>query len=85
MSDQSSSLSSRTPEQITQIKQWVATWKRAGEELERIRQEELRNIDNAQAIALLCYDADHTKPPHAPKPTSWLVEMQARFMKMRKA
>jgi hypothetical protein len=53
----------------------------AGTELERIRREELRNLDTYRAIELLCGNADYTTPPRAPRPTSGLVEQQRWFMK----
>jgi len=71
-----------TPEQIAAGRKWVAAWKSAGPELERIRREELRNLDVQKAIALLCGDFDYTVPPRAPKPTSGLVEQQRWFMKL---
>ncbi|MCC6797828.1 MAG: hypothetical protein IT366_22125 [Candidatus Hydrogenedentes bacterium] len=49
-----SALTSWTPEQIALGKKWVETWSRAGEALEKIRREELRNIDGYRAIELLC-------------------------------
>ena len=80
MNDQSG-LAGWTPEQIAQGKSWVEAWKRAGEALEQIRREELRNIDQYKAIELLCGPADYTVPPRAPKPTSGLIEQQRWFMK----
>jgi hypothetical protein len=70
-----------TSEEMSQIKLWVQTWRKAGPALERIRREELRNLDGAKAIALLCGPADYTMPPRAPKATSGLVEQQYWFMK----
>jgi hypothetical protein len=70
-----------TPEQIAEARLWVETWQRAGVELERIRREELRSLDTYAAIEMLCGDADYTKPPYAPLPTSGLVEQQRWFMK----
>jgi hypothetical protein len=71
-----------TPEQIAAGKKWVAAWGTAGPELERIRREELRDMDVHKAIAALCADYDYTLPPRAPKPTSGLVEQQRWFMKL---
>ena len=78
----SEALKSWTPKQIAAGQKWVATWKAAGPELERIRLEELRKLDTAKGIALLCGPADYTVPPRAPKPTSGLVEQQRWFKKM---
>ena len=42
MSEKSSPLDRWTPEQLALAKRWVETWRIAGEELERIRRQELR-------------------------------------------
>ena len=81
MSSSPSILADWTPEQIALGKRWVQTWNEAGPELERIRREELRRLDPARAISLLCGPADYSVPPRAPKPTSGLVEQQQWFMK----
>ena len=73
-----------TAEQIAAGRRWVETWRAAGPELERIRQDELRRLDTRRAIALLCGPADYTAPPRAPKPTSGLVEQQRWFQKIRR-
>jgi len=36
-----------TPEEIQQGREWVAAWKRAGPELERMRFEDVRNTNTA--------------------------------------
>ena len=76
-----SALADWTPEQIALGKKWVETWKRAAVELERIKRKEIRELDTNKTIALLCGNADYTKPPYAPKPWSGLIEMQRLFMK----
>ena len=81
MNDEPSSLANWTPEQIAEGKRWVETWRLAGEDLERIRRKELRELDGYRAIELLCGPADYTSGPRAPKPTSGLVELQRWFMK----
>jgi hypothetical protein len=81
MSTPSSGLGDWTPEQLAQGRKWVETWKLAAVDLERIRRRELRDLDTYHAIGLLCGPADYTVPPHAPKPTSGLVEQQRWFMK----
>ncbi len=81
MSEATSALAAWSPEQIAAGRKWVATWKIAGVELERIRREESRTLDSHRAIALLCGTADYTRPPRAPKPDSGLVEQQRWFMK----
>jgi hypothetical protein len=82
MHKEPSALASWTPEQIALGKRWVETWKLAGADLERIRRQEIRQLDTYQAISLLCGPADYTRPPRAPKPYSGLVEQQRWFMRM---
>ena len=81
MSSSHSRLSDWTPQQIALGRRWVVTWSLAGPELERIRRKELRSLDSAQAIALLCGPADYRVAPRAANPTSGLVEQQQWFMK----
>jgi len=81
MSDQASALISWTPEQVAAGLRWVETWKLAGADMERIRRKEIRELDTYETIALLCGEADYTRPPRSPKPTSGLVEQQRWFMK----
>jgi hypothetical protein len=50
--------------------------------LERIRNEELRELDSSSAIALLCGEADYHTIPFAPEPYSGLVEQQRLFANM---
>jgi hypothetical protein len=76
-----SALADWTPEQIALGKKWVETWKLAAVDLERIKRKEIRELDTHKTIALLCHDADYTKPPYAPKPWSGLVEQQWWFKK----
>jgi hypothetical protein len=81
MSEEPSSLSSWTPEQIALGRRWVQAWREAGEAMERLRREELRKLDPQRAIALLYGPADYRVPPRAPKPTSGLIEQQRWFKK----
>ena len=81
MSDPSSAFDHWTPEQLALAKRWVENWKLAAVDLERIRRQELRQLDTYRAIELLCGPGDYTRPPRAPKPTSGLVEQQRWFMK----
>ena len=59
----------------------MQAWREAGQEMERLRREDLRRLDAYRAIALLCGPADYHVPPRAPKPTSGLVEQQYWFKK----
>jgi hypothetical protein len=79
-----SALAAWTPEQIALGRQWVKAWKDAAPELERLRRQELRQLDSYKSIALLCGPADYRVPPRAPKPTSGLIEQQRVFSKMRR-
>jgi len=81
MNNNPSSLDSWTPEQLARGRQWVQAWRQAGQDMERLRREELRRLDAWQAIALLCGPADYGSPPRAPKPLSGLVEQQQWFKK----
>jgi hypothetical protein len=82
MGSDRSALSSWTPEQIALGRRWVRAWQRAAPELERLRRQELRQLDTYQAIALLCGPANYFEPPRAPRPTSGLVEQQRLFRRL---
>jgi len=79
--NKSSALADWTPEQLALGKRWVETWRLAAVDLERIKRKEIRELDTYKSISLLCGTADYTKPPHAPKPWSGLVEQQRWFQK----
>jgi hypothetical protein len=79
-----SALASWSPEQLARGRQWVKTWKEAAPHLERIRREELRQVDAYTAIAWLCGPANYRVPPRAPTPGSGLVEQQRLFRKLRR-
>ena len=51
-----------TPEQIALGKRWAQTWRLAGEDLERIKRKEIRELDTYKTISLLCGSADYTHP-----------------------
>ena len=61
----------------------MKAWQDAGPRLERIRWQELRELDAYAAIALLCGPADYRVPPRAPKPTSGLIDQQRYFRRSR--
>jgi hypothetical protein len=82
MSPGTTSLANSAPEEIENTRRWVETWRNAGPILEKIRREELRNLDSFKTISLLCGSADYTVAPRAPKPTSGLIEQQFWFMKI---
>ena len=81
MAEGPSELASWTPEQVAEGRRWVAAWRLAGPDLEKIRRKELRELDVLRAIEALCVPADYHVPPRAPGPTSGLVEQQRWFMK----
>jgi hypothetical protein len=68
-----------TPEQWAQMKRWVDNWKTLGPELERMREEDVRNTDTKRSIRALKGIALMTLPNHPPEPTSGLVEQQRWF------
>lgn len=82
VSSNPSPLDAWTPQQLADARRWVEAWKLAGPDLERIRRQELRELDTYRAIELLCGTADYTKPPRAPRLTSGLVEQQQWFMRL---
>ncbi len=81
MDTEPSSLKTWSPAEVALGRLWVRTWREAGEEMERLRREELRRLDAERAIALLCGPADYHVPPREARPTSGLVEQQAWFQK----
>ena len=78
-------LASWSPEQIARGREWVAAWKRAAPELERMRREDLRRLDGYRAIAALCGPTDYTVAPRVARPSSGLIEQQRLFQAMRRA
>ena len=64
-------------------KRWVETWRRAGEELERLRRAEIASIDTREAIRQIF--GSHGPALPAPSPTSGLIEQQAWFARIQKA
>jgi hypothetical protein len=63
-------------------RRWVETWRRAGEELERLRRIEIESIDTREAVRQI-FGTDGPAVP-APPPTSGLVEQQAWFARMQR-
>lgn len=59
---------------------WVETWRRAGEELERLRRTEIESVDTKQAVRQIFGSEAPALPP--PSPTSGLVEQQAWFARI---
>ncbi len=70
------------PELMNDAVRWVDLWAETGPLLERIRNQELRELDTSASIALLCGKADYHTAPFAPEPTSGLVEQQRLFARL---
>ncbi len=81
MAEKKSALARWSAEQIALGKRWVEAWKKAGPELEHLKREELRRLDPVRGIEPLCFEADYTAPPRAPRKSSGLVDQQRWFMK----
>jgi hypothetical protein len=60
-----------------QEQQWVATWRHAGPQLERIRNEELRSLDESAGLRLL------GAGQRSSGQTSGLIAWQAWMMRLR--
>ena len=67
------------------IHEWVAAWRLAGPELERLRREELRHMDTQRALENLAGAFESCRLHHKPLPTSGLIEQQRRFQRIAKA
>ncbi|MBI5242455.1 MAG: hypothetical protein HY922_02075 [Elusimicrobia bacterium] len=65
------------------LARWVARWKKAGPELERIRREELLHVDVAGAIEMLEDAFLSALRNFPPQPASGLVEQQRLFGRLR--
>ncbi|MGA2116938.1 MAG: hypothetical protein ABSH56_19540 [Bryobacteraceae bacterium] len=62
------------------LRRWVQTWRRAGEELERLRRAEIESVDTREAVRQIfggdAIDAGDLSP------TSGLVQQQAWFARI---
>ncbi|MGP8244007.1 MAG: hypothetical protein ACLQVN_05760 [Bryobacteraceae bacterium] len=65
------------------VRRWVETWRRAGEELERLRRTEIESIDTREAVRQI-FGGEAVAAP-APSPTSGLVEQQAWFARIERS
>ena len=68
-------------------KRWVETWRRTGEELERLRRAEIESVDTREAIRQIfgSHGGTHSPALPAPSPTSGLIEQQAWFARIQMA
>ncbi len=65
------------------MRKWVETWKKYGPELEAIRQQEVRDADNALSLAQLGRAFDYATRSRPPGESSGMIEMQRLFAKLR--
>jgi hypothetical protein len=70
-----------TPDGDELLKRWVATWRRAGVELEELRRREIESVDTQQAIRQI-FSGPWPDLPPAPA-TSGLIEQQAWFRRLQ--
>jgi hypothetical protein len=71
-------------EESVQARRWMAAWKTAGPILERLRREDIRNLDTYEAISNLTGPIDFTREPYCAQPTSGLIQQQEWFKKFRR-
>ena len=65
-------------------REWVRNWEAVGPMLERLRAEEIRNSDTANAIEQLSDAFESARFHWTPPRTSGLVEQQRWFAKLRR-
>lgn len=65
------------------MRRWVETWRRAGQELDEIRRQEIEATDTTEAIRQLFGSAAPSQDTPL-RTTSGLVEQQAWFAKLRR-
>ncbi|HEX8736043.1 MAG TPA: hypothetical protein VF721_12020 [Pyrinomonadaceae bacterium] len=73
-----------TDEEKEKLRAWVNGWKETGEVLEKLRREEIRNLNIAETILSLNDASESALLFYPPQPTSGLIEMQRLFMKLKK-
>lgn len=62
---------------------WIEAWRRAGPELQQMRDEKTRNADTVRSMQILGGMFLHAVKNYPPKPTSGLVEQQRWFQKLQ--
>jgi hypothetical protein len=72
------------PHDKRQLQTWAEAWKAAGPELEKIRQQEIRNADTRLAITSLDAAFKSAMLHFSPAPYSGLVDQQRLFQRLRK-
>ena len=73
-----------TDEEREKMRIWVNNWKETGEILEKLRREEIRNLNITEEIMSLSDASEAALKMYPPKLTSGLIEMQRLFMRQRK-
>jgi len=63
--------------------EWAENWREAGRVLERLRREELRKVDTAQALRNLSGMYESCRMHFAPRPDSGLVIQQDLFRRLK--
>ncbi len=71
------------PSQLPDPKRWMAAWRLAGPDLERIRQSELLRVDTGHAVRALAGAFLYARRHFPPLPMSGLVEQQRWFARLR--
>lgn len=73
-----------TAEERAHAQEWVAAWRRAGPELERMRREEIRHAEKTSSISAFDGLFEGAIRDCPAKPTSGLVEQQRWFCRARR-
>jgi hypothetical protein len=71
-----------TEKEKAALKSWVNNWKETGKFLEKLRREEVQNINISEEILSLSDASEAAINMYPPKPTSGLIEMQSYFKKL---
>ena len=71
-----------TPHHESHMKKWIDCWKRAGSEMDALKQAELSSISTMQALQNLSGAFESCRLHFPLRPSSGLVEQQAWFKKM---
>ncbi|MBN1393818.1 MAG: hypothetical protein JW959_02140 [Pirellulales bacterium] len=72
------------PTETELIRRWIGCWQRAGERMEELRREKLRNTDTQQSLMNLADAYESCRLHHRPLPSSGFVEQQRWFRRLKK-
>ena len=64
-------------------KKWVAVWKNAGREMDRLRKQELRKQNSEETILSLLPAFEDAIVKNEPRPSSGMIEQQRYFKRWR--